>query len=134
MVFAGSVSADGNGAVTAWMDASATPAENPAPPAFKSVRPFTDIFAWTGRDIRYEVEPDCRITISGTIVTPDGLRISLVLVGALADGGRTALLINGSSGSPFLITTTMKRAEGTSRDELMDLLQKIANRLGLITN
>ncbi len=132
VTFVGTIRADGNGAITAWVDSMATPEQVPVPPALKGVRPFTDIDEKTGRDIRYVVEPDCRITISGTIQTSDGRRIPLIHAGALADGGREALLMSTSSGA-HLITTTMKRAEDTSREELMDLLRKIANRLGLIT-
>jgi hypothetical protein len=66
-------------------------------------------------------EPCC----SGSPVVP--IVVSYVYnTVVLASGGREALLMNASSSAPFLITTTMKRSNDVSREELMDLLRKIA--------
>lgn len=129
--FAGVIEADGNGKVTAWKDWVALPAQDAAPPQFKDVPPLRDIFALAGEDVQYQVAEDCLIEISGEVESPLGLT-PIKMVGALASGGREALLINGSAGSPFLTTVTMKKTDDARVNAVQKALRRIGERFGLL--
>lgn len=131
--FAGVMEADGNGKITAWKDWVALPAQDAPPPQFKDVPPVRDIFALSGGDIQYTVAGDCRIEISGEVESPLGLT-PIKMVGGLAGGGREALLINGSAGSPFLTTVTMKSTDDARIDAIEEALRRIGERFGLLLN
>jgi hypothetical protein len=113
LTFAGSLTADGHGKITAWKDVAATAAVPPAPPSFKLVTPVLDRHEQAqspGSEIVYTVERDCRITISATVLGPTGDPSPLVLEGGLVSGGEEALLMNASPQSPSGSLVTMKRA------------------------
>jgi hypothetical protein len=129
--FAGSIEANGMGAIVAWKDWVALPAQDAVPPQFKDVPPLRDIYELSGQDIRYSVEDDCRIEISAIVEGPLG-PVPVRLVGALASAGREALLINGSAGSPFLTTATMKRSDDARIDAIEKALRRIGERFGLL--
>ncbi len=101
--FAGSLAADGDGKITAWKDWVATAADPPVPPNFKLVPPLRDIHEQArdlGNEIRYSVEPDCRITISTAVPGPTGIVTPIIRSDALASGGQEALLVNGLRSKP----------------------------------
>lgn len=130
ILFAGTLLADGNGRITEWKDWVATPLSPATPPAFKTVE-LRDIFEQAGRDIRYTVENDCRMTINALVAAPvPGGRTPVVLVGGLAGGGREALLINGAAGAPFLTVSTLRRIDAPER-AILDGVRQIGQSLGL---
>ena len=113
LTFAGSLTADGQGKITAWKDVAATAAVTPAPPNFKLVTPVLDRYEEArrlGSDILYTVEPDCRITVTGQFLGPTGSPSPVVWVGGLGAGGKEALVMNASPQSPYVSLVTLKRA------------------------
>ena len=114
IAFAGTLTADGNGKITAWKDWVSVPANPPVPPNFKVVPPVRDIHEMArslGNEILYTVESDCRITITTTVPGPMGAPTPVLQVGALTSGGQEALLINGAPGSPYLSVIKMKHVK-----------------------
>lgn len=113
LTFAGSLTADGEGKITAWKDVATTAAATPAPPNFKLVTPVLDRYQEAkslGSDILYTVEPDCRITVTAQFLGPTGNASPLVWVGGLVSGGQEALLMNASAQSPYVSLVRLKRA------------------------
>jgi hypothetical protein len=114
ITFAGALTADGDGKITSWKDQASIPATQPIlPPNFKVVSDVLDRYEQAkslGGEILYSVEPDCRIKISATFQGPTGAPSPLVWTGALAFGGKEALVMNASAQSPYLSLVTMKRA------------------------
>lgn len=114
IVFAGTLTADGNGKITAWKDWVAVPADPPVPPNFKVVPPVRDIHAMArslGNEILYTVESDCRLSITTVVPGPTGAPTPVVQLGALTSGGQEALLINGAPGSPFVTVIRLKHVK-----------------------
>jgi hypothetical protein len=108
LTFAGSLTADGNGKITAFKDVAAA-----AINFSKLVTPVLDRYQEAkslGKEILYTVEPDCRITITSEFLGPTGAPSVLVWVGSLVYGGDEALLINASQQSPYISLLTVKRA------------------------
>ncbi|MBI4906611.1 MAG: hypothetical protein HY820_23485 [Acidobacteria bacterium] len=113
IAFAGTLTADGNGKITAWKDWVSVPADPPiTPPNFKVVPPVRDIVEQArslGNEILYTVEADCRMTITTAVPGPaPGIVIPVAHVGALVAKGKEAMLINGAPGSPYHTVTQMK--------------------------
>ena len=114
VAFAGSLTADGNGKITAWKDQAVIPAIPPIiQPNFKIVTAVHDRYQEAkslGVEILYFVEPDCRIRVTATFLEPNGAASPVVWVGTLASGGQEALVMNGSAQSPYFAVVTVKRA------------------------
>jgi len=114
VTFAGTLTADGNGKITAWKDWGTGPAPVLAPPNFKVVTPLLDRHkeaTGLGGEITYKVEPDCRIKVTAMVLQwPTQNPTPIVWLGGLAADGDEALLMNGSEQSPFLSLVTLKRA------------------------
>lgn len=113
LTFAGSLTANGDGKISAWKDQAVAAASPIVPPNFKLVTDVLDRHEQArslGTEIVYTVEPDCRIRINGTFLGPTGMPSPTVWTGALVAGGEEALLMNASAQSPYISIVTVKRA------------------------
>jgi len=120
LTVAGSLTANGDGKITAWKDQAVTAANPIVPPNFKLVTEVLDRYAQAtslGGEIEYTVEDDCRIKISATFLGPTGAPSPLVWTGALVSGGEGALLMNASAQSPYISLVTVKRAAKKAEEE-----------------
>ncbi|HEY3442880.1 MAG TPA: hypothetical protein VGK29_19120 [Paludibaculum sp.] len=120
LTFAGSLTANGDGKITAWKDQAVTAANPIVPPEFKLVTDVLDRYEQArslGAEIVYTVGRDCLIKINGTFLGPTGAPSPLVWAGALVAGGKGALLMNASAQSPYISLVTVKRAAKKAKEE-----------------
>lgn len=125
---AGSLESDGMGGIIAWKD-WLTLAGDPGPA--KRVIP-NDLVASAmaaGSRLEYEVLPDCRMRIFGTVMSPNG-PLPLDLQGGLSNGGRKAML---QTGSPVFIGAWTAESVEPDPDvaRVRRLLERVARRLSV---
>ena len=123
----GTFEPDGTGGFLAW-NQSTTIVGAPGPPKMVIQGDQLETARAAGSELRYEVMPNCQMRIFGTILTPFG-PIPIEILGALADGGRKALL---QTGAPHTIGTGV--AERTEPSPMKTLIERIATRLLGIQN
>lgn len=129
LAVAGSIVADGEGAITFWRDFGHF-GRPEGPPKTMEENDFVAIVASGGGEITYSVEPDCRITILVPLPAPAP---TLRLQGVLVDGGRTAQLLIGSPA--YVGTWTAKKTDNRLADDLgftKDLVKRIAAVNGVL--
>lgn len=138
---AGSITADGEGKIVAEMDWMHRVGPD-SPPKLVITNDLVAFAEAAGSEMTYSVEPDCRMTMMADVQTPGGM-MPLLFQGALANGGREALL---QAGSESLIGTfTAKRTDAfdAKQDERIEaiseqietikaLLDRMAFRLGIV--
>jgi hypothetical protein len=129
LAVAGSIVADGEGAITYWSD-FAHFGRVEGPPKTTEMNDFVAIAASGGGTVTYSVESDCRMTIVVPLPAPAP---TLMIQGVLVDGGRTAQLLIGSPA--YVGTWTARKADDEPGDDLDyadELLRRIARRLGVL--